>query len=66
MRLPNRRLLVLSAAAVTLAACAGGTSHSSSTMTDTTVTPVKAKDTTVIEKKVDVTVDTTKKTNHKP
>jgi hypothetical protein len=66
MRLSNRHLLVLAAAAITVAACAGGSSRETSTTTDTTITPVKARDTTVVQKTVDVKVDTTKKTNNKP
>jgi hypothetical protein len=66
MRLSHRQLLVLGATAMTVAACAGGSSHETSTTTDTTVTPVKARDTTVVQKTVDVKVDTTKKTNNKP
>jgi hypothetical protein len=53
-------------AASALVACGGGSSHESTTTTDTTVTPVKVRDTTVVEKKVDVTRDTVKKTNNKP
>jgi hypothetical protein len=66
MRLSHRQLLVLGAAAMTVAACAGGSGHETSTVTDTTITPVKARDTTVVQKTVDVKVDTTKKTDKKP
>lgn len=66
MQTSRSRMLALVAAALTIAACAGGSSHQASTSTDTTLTPIKARDTTVVEKKVDVTTDTVKKTHNKP
>ena len=49
------------------AACTPGESKSTEkTVTDTAVTPVHATDTTVVQKKVDVTTDTLKKTHKKP
>jgi len=44
-----------------------GESHDTTkTVTDTTVTPVHQADTTVVQKKVDVTTDTLKKTHKRP
>jgi hypothetical protein len=36
------------------------------TATDTTITPVKTTDTTIVQKKVNVKVDTVVKTHNKP
>lgn len=66
MKNSHLRMLALVAATLTIGACAGGSGHQASTTTDTTVTPVKVRDTTVVEKKVDVTTDTLKKTHNKP
>jgi hypothetical protein len=53
--------------ALLVAGCSAGGDHESTrTTADTTVTPVKATDTTVVQKKVDVQVDTVKKTHKKP
>lgn len=52
------------AGALVLAACTGE-SHETAKQTDTTVTPVHATDTTVVQRKVDVTSDTVKKTHNK-
>ena len=50
-----------------LAACNAGESHDTAkTVTDTTVTPVHQTDTTVVQKKVEVSTDTLKKTHKKP
>jgi uncharacterized lipoprotein YajG len=50
-----------------LAACSAGESNASKTVTDTTVTPAqRPMDTTVVQKKVDVSTDTVKKTHKKP
>lgn len=57
------RLLILAGLLVGTA-CSVGESRSTKT-TDTTVTPTRATDTTVVEKKVDVNVDTVKKTHNK-
>ena len=64
-RLPIRELM-FAAAASALVACGGGSSHETTTTADTTITPVKARDTTVVQQKVDVKTDTVKKTNNKP
>jgi hypothetical protein len=56
---------VLAIALVIVGCNPGGSHETSRTSTDTTVTPVKTTDTTVVEKKVDVNVDTTKKTHNK-
>jgi hypothetical protein len=64
-RIHIREFMFVAAFVVTaaaLVACGGGSSHESTTTTDTTVTPVKVRDTTV----VDVTTDTVKKTHNKP
>ena len=58
------RLLTV-AAMLAITACNARESHSTKTTTDTTVTPVHANDTTVVKEKVDVSVDTVKKTHHK-
>jgi hypothetical protein len=48
-------------------ACTPGEGRSAEkTSTDTVVTPTKTTDTTVVQKKVDVKVDTLKKTKHAP
>jgi hypothetical protein len=47
------------------AACTPGEKNTEKTVTDTAVTPVHATDTTVVQKKVDVTTDTVKKTHNK-
>jgi hypothetical protein len=52
--------------AVLLAGCTGGDRQAARTTTDTTVTPVMTTDTTVVQQKVNVQVDTVKKTHHKP
>lgn len=56
---------LLIAGVVALAACNGGESREATKVTDTTVTPTRATDTTVVQKKVDVSVDTLKKTHNK-
>jgi hypothetical protein len=58
------RLLVI-AGVLVLAACNGGESHETTKTTDTTVTPARVTDTTVVQKKSDVSVDTLKKTHNK-
>lgn len=52
-------------AVLALAGCNPGESHESTKTTDTTVTPTHVTDTTVVQKKVDVNVDTVKKTHNK-
>jgi hypothetical protein len=48
-------------------ACTAGEGRSAEkTSTDTVVTPTHVTDTTVVQKKVDVKVDTLKKTKHTP
>jgi len=44
----------------------GGDRQTTRTTTDTTITPVKATDTTVVQRTVKVQVDTVKKTNNTP
>jgi hypothetical protein len=63
-----KTFLVLAVGLVLTTACGrGGSSDSAATtVTDTVVTPVKTTDTTVVQKKVDVQVDTVKKTHNKP
>ena len=45
---------------------AGGDRQTTRTTTDTTVAPVKATDTTVVQRTVNVKVDTVKKTHNTP
>jgi PBP1b-binding outer membrane lipoprotein LpoB len=53
--------------ALIVAGCsAGGSKETTRTTSDTTVAPVKVKDTTVVQRQVDVKVDTVKKTHNKP
>jgi len=69
LRLHPREVMIalaIALAASALVACGGGSSHESTTTADTSVTPVHVRDTTVVEKKVDVTRDTVKKTHNKP
>jgi len=55
------------AIALLVVGCSAGGSHDTTrTVADTTVTPVKTTDTTVVQKKVDVKVDTVKKTHNRP
>ncbi len=49
-----------------VAACTPGEKSTEKTVTDTTVTPTHQTDTTVVQKKVDVTTDTIKKQHKKP
>jgi ABC-type glycerol-3-phosphate transport system substrate-binding protein len=58
------RHFLMIAGALVLAACTGQ-AHESSQTTDTTVTPTHVTDTTVVQKKVDVNIDTVKKTHNK-
>lgn len=61
------RLLVSLCGLLLVAACNAGESRDTTkTVTDTTITPVHPTDTTVVQKKVDVTTDTLKKTHKKP
>ena len=61
----HRMRLLLIAGFLVLAACSGGESHETTKTTDTTVTPTRATDTTVVQKNTEVSVDTVKKTHHK-
>jgi hypothetical protein len=45
---------------------AGGDRQTTRTTTDTTIAPVKATDTTVVQRTVNVKVDTVKKTHNTP
>jgi hypothetical protein len=59
--------LFLGALAIVAACNAGESRDTTKTVTDTTVTPAqRPMDTTVVQKKVDVSTDTVKKTHKKP
>jgi len=58
------KLIPLCGLVILAAACNPGASRDTTkTVTDTTITPVHPTDTTVVQKKVDVTTDTIKKTH---
>lgn len=60
--------LLMIASLVVLAACNSGESRETTKTTDTTdttVTPTRSTDTTVVQKKVEVSADTVKKTHNK-
>lgn len=60
-----RAIPICVCAALLALACNPGESRGTEkTVTDTTVTPTHATDTTVVEKKVDVQTDTLKKTHN--
>jgi hypothetical protein len=59
-------VLVVALALATACGHGGSSDSAATTVTDTVVTPVKTTDTTVVQKKVDVQVDTLKKTHNKP
>jgi hypothetical protein len=58
------RLMLITTLALVAAACNPGEKNTEKTVTDTTVTPTHATDTTVVQKKVDVQTDTLKKTKN--
>ena len=57
---------ILAIALLVVACNASGNHETTRTTTDTAVTPVKATDTTVVQKQVETKVDTLKKTHNKP
>ena len=62
----TKLLLPLCGLVFVAAACNPGEKNTEKTVTDTAVTPVHQNDTTVVQKKVEVSTDTLKKTHKKP